>query len=44
MIANRFPQPFTASADPFGTNPHENCQFFSIDTPGKRPSPLGSIW
>jgi hypothetical protein len=23
---------FTASADPFGTNPDENCQLFSIDT------------
>jgi hypothetical protein len=25
---------FAASADPFGTNPNENCQFFSIDTLG----------
>jgi hypothetical protein len=25
---------FTASADPFGTNPDENCQLFSIDTLG----------
>ena len=25
---------FTASADPFGTNPSENCQFFSIDRLG----------
>jgi hypothetical protein len=23
---------FTASADPFGTNPDENCQLFSVDT------------
>jgi hypothetical protein len=26
---------FTASADPFGTNPDENCQLFSIDTLGE---------
>ena len=25
---------FTASADPFGTNPHHNCQWFSMDTLG----------
>lgn len=25
---------FSASADPFGTNPSENCQLFSIDTLG----------
>ncbi len=27
---------FRASADPFGTNPFENCQLFSIDTLGRR--------
>jgi hypothetical protein len=26
---------FRASADPFGTNPSENCQLFSIDTLGR---------
>jgi hypothetical protein len=26
---------FTASADPFGTNPTENCQIFSIDPMGR---------
>jgi len=26
---------FTASADPFGTNPSENCQIFSIDRLGR---------
>lgn len=25
---------FNASADPFGTNPNENCQLFSVDTLG----------
>jgi hypothetical protein len=25
---------FRASADPFGTNPSENCQLFSVDTLG----------
>lgn len=25
---------FQASADPFGTNPTENCQLFSVDTLG----------
>ncbi len=31
---------FTASADPFGSNPTENCQIFSIDPLGRDPRQL----
>jgi len=34
LSANRQRAFFTASADPFGTNPTENCQLFSIGTLG----------
>jgi hypothetical protein len=33
FLAGRAPS-FMASADPFGTNPFEECQMFSVDTVG----------